>query len=46
MNIENSTPSFSGFYHNLTPAATGLSSETMKFHNKKMIILSEHVWDH
>ena len=34
--MENSTPSFSGFYPNLTLAAVGLSSETMmKFHKKK-----------
>ena len=32
--MENSTPSFSGFYPNLTLAAIGLSSETMKFRNK------------
>ena len=33
--MENSTPSFGGFYPNLTLAAIGLSSETIKFHDKK-----------
>ena len=37
MNIENFTPSFSGFYPNFTLAAVGLFSETMKFHIKKVV---------
>ena len=43
--IENYTPSFSGFYPNLTLAVVGLSSETFKLH-KKMTVVSEHVWDY
>ena len=32
--MENSTPYFSSFYPNLTLAAVGLSSKSMKFHKK------------